>query len=87
MKSAEAAFESLWVAIGRHSKRGGLTELEQRAVKRLGGWGVVGRWLLTKRHWHLKNYREVYDDLVDSESALELRAIAGGQQRAIGGAS
>jgi hypothetical protein len=87
VKSAEAAFETVWGQIGEAHEDRKVSSLEQRAVDRLGKWKALGQWQLDKRHFHLKAFREVYDDLVDSGRATELRAIAGGQQRAIGGAA
>ncbi len=78
VKSAEAAFETVWGQLDERPRT--VSDLEERAVKRLGGWDVIGKWPLDKRHFHLRTFREVYDDLVDSGRATELRAIAGGQK-------
>lgn len=81
VKSAEAAFETVWGQIDERPRV--VSALEEMAVKRLGGWGVIGNWPIDKRHFHLRDFREVYDDLVDSARATELRAVAGGGQKAL----
>jgi hypothetical protein len=81
VKTAAAAFESVCEQIGRRPRV--VTELEERAVRRLGGWGALGQWQLEERHWHAKRFVEVYDELVAGARSEDMRAIASGERRAI----
>jgi hypothetical protein len=77
VKTAAAAFESVWSQIGKRERD--VTDLEARAVKRLGGWSALGMWELDERHWHSKRFVEVYDELVVGERSDELRELAAGE--------
>jgi hypothetical protein len=82
VKSAAAAFESVWKQIGKRVRC--VTLLEERAVKRLGGWSALGQWQLDDRHWHAKRFAEVYDELVAGSRSDNLRELAqGGDRRAL----
>lgn len=82
VKSASAAFEAVWSQVSKRPPQ--VSALEQRAVDRLGGWGVLRGWLIDERHWHAKRFEDVYSDLLDEERNRGLRAVAAGEQRAIG---
>ena len=82
VKSAHAAFETVWKQISERPRK--VSELEQRAVDRLGGWHVLGNWPIADRHWHSKAFAEVYDDLAGGVRADGLRAMGAGRQRALG---
>lgn len=77
VKTAAAAFESVWSQIGKLQRD--VTELEEHAVKRLGGWNALGRWELDERHWHAKRFIEVYDELVVGARSDDLRRLASGE--------
>lgn len=76
VKTAAAAFESVWLQIGKREHD--VTELEERAVRRLGGWNALGKWELDERHWHAKRFVEVYDELVVEERSDGMRELAAG---------
>lgn len=82
-KTASAAFESVWSQVSKRPPQ--VSALEQRAVDRLGGWGVLRNWMIDERHWHAKRFEDVYGDLLDEERNRGLRAVVSGQQRALGG--
>ncbi len=80
VKTAAAAFESVWKQIGKLANQRDVTDLEERAVKRLGGWGALGKWELDERHWHAKRFVEVYDELVTGARSDNLRELASGER-------
>jgi hypothetical protein len=85
VKTAAAAFESVWEQIGKREPV--VTALEERAVRRLGGWVALGKWELDERHWHAKRFVEVYDELVVGARSDDLRELASGEgPKALGAA-
>lgn len=84
VKSVQEAFDDVCKQINKRASDRVVTDLEAEAVRRLGGWRILGQWQLDARTWNFKAFREVYDDLAAQAKQSELRALASGDgQRAL----
>lgn len=58
----------------------------REAVRRLGGWGAVGRWQENERHWREKDFARVLAEVRESGEARRAE-LTGNTGRALKGAS
>lgn len=81
IKPATEAFADVWEQIGKPHRR--VTELEAEAVRRLGGWDVLGGWRIDERQWNAKRFADAYADVVESKGKAELRELGAGDTKAL----
>ena len=84
-EQASAALASVMSAfVNPPGQRGHLvSEQAREAVRRLGGWGLIGGLDSSKREWLEKRWTAVWEDVGDEIAAGKMLAIGGGKPSAI----